>query len=119
MKYNLCPVCEKKGVSVSNKLFGVGLACKNCGETLTLEGYSSVFFGLLAFVFYHILSAVYDLHFLVKLAVIVPPLLIAIIYFVPVVEKSNKYSKRYWLFAIAALIISVPFLGMGLYLLLR
>ena len=112
---NHCPECGEKGIGITKKILGVGLACNNCGAKLTLEGYSSIFFGLLAFIIYHIINTIYGLSFPVKLSIIAPPILLAIVFFVPLASKSNKYNQKGWLYAISGLLISIPFIAMGLY----
>jgi hypothetical protein len=116
---NQCPECGEKGIGITKKVLGVGLICGNCGAKLTLEGYSSVFFGLLTFVCYHFLNAIYDISFIAKISIIAPPILLAIVLFVPLASKSNKFNQKGWLYAIAALMISAPFLAMGLYFVYR
>jgi len=116
---NRCPECGEKGIGVTKKIMGVGLVCGNCGARLTLEGYSSVFFGLLTFVYYHFINTIYEISFAAKLLIIVPPILLAIVIFVPLARKTNKYNIKGWLYAIAGLIISIPFFAMGLYFVYR
>lgn len=116
---NHCPECGEKGIGITKKVLGVGLVCGNCGAKLTLEGYSSVFFGLLTLVCYNFINTIYEISFSVKLSIIVPPILLAIVFFVPLASRSNKYNQKGWLYAIAGLIISIPFFAMGLFFVYR
>ena len=110
-----CPECGSEATKFYKKMFKTNFSCDNCGEALTLEGYSSIFFTLLALIIYQILSAIFHLNIILFLLIICPPAFIAIAYFVPLVHKENRFSAQTWLYAIAAIIICIPFVGMGLY----
>ncbi len=115
MRNNHCPNCGNKNISVAGKFLGVGLVCSSCGEKLTLEGYSSVFFGLLAFISFNFIKTTFELNYLVVIAIISPPILVSLLIFAPLATKAKKFNAVRWLYAIAALIVVVPFAGMGLY----